>query len=232
MTPEEVETWLWDARTACVTNLNLRDRWWPTTGSKRMGEASAWGVAFFLRAAGARIQHAANLHAAVCNQGELGRRSTMVKSLWVGRGGKHWPHEMLVDFSVNDWDSGSPVKITGESEVGPHHGTGTSLTTDDDYSWDFFKLLVVPSPVRLFFARVGATDRGTGPRRIAELTATLTSLVGTYGGAYLRPGDELGAVIVPTAKADAALTTVLWRDGDELRHRPAAVLPPLWKGRR
>jgi hypothetical protein len=50
-------------------------------------------------------------------------------------------------------------RISGESEVCPTHGVGDSVTTADDYSWDFFKLLAVRSPTRLFVARVGTSHR-------------------------------------------------------------------------
>lgn len=228
MTPTEIEAWLWEARAETTRAVDGGDTWWPRT----QGQASGWAAAFFVKAARARIPTSRGLSLCMTGQGEDSHRRKIIAPLWATEGGKHWAHEILVDLSVYDWSSGSPILFTAESEVGPNHGVLNSLTTDDDYSWDFFKLLVVPSPIRLFFARVGAPKVGTAPVRIGTLTKTLSDLVALYSKAFLRAGDELGAVIIPAAKADAqsGQTTILWWEKEGLHSAKALEVPRMWKG--
>ncbi|RYZ45981.1 MAG: hypothetical protein EOO72_02980 [Myxococcaceae bacterium] len=89
--------------------------------------------------------------------------------------------------------------------------------TSDDYSWDFYKLLLIPSQTRLFAARVGSC-RGVDFRTRRELlTKRLENLIDQYGAAFLRPSDELGAVIIPSAKRDIEKTRILWTDRGRLK---------------
>jgi hypothetical protein len=131
---------------------------------------------------------------------------------------------VLVDFSVHNWEASSPIQLTGESESGPYHGTGDSLESNkDDYSWDFYKLLVMPSTTRLFFARVGRTKGSAIPERIEALVTTLQGLIDWYAPALLRPHDELGVVLVPSRRAFVSETRVLWLDRGRLKVRHATV---------
>ena len=63
--------------------------------------------------------------------------------------------------------------------------------------------------------------------RRRRLMRCLEDLVDQYGAAFLRPHDELGAVIIPTAKRDIALTTILWTDRGRLRSH---VISPMSLG--
>ena len=226
MKPDEIERWLWEGREATISTLELGNFWWPD-GTQPQRSASAWALAFFLKAAKDRLSRFRGAHATVCPKGKDNHYRQILDALWTPFKGEHWPHEMLVDFSVLDWRLRSPILLTAESEVAPRHGVKDSITRDDDYSWDFFKLLVIPSPRRLFFARVGAIERGSGRARLEELVATLKRLVKHYGEAFLRERDELGAVIVSGAKADAACTKILWLEAGKLESRLATKLPPL-----
>lgn len=216
----EIETWLTKARQTTVNHLGFTHDWWPTTNKNGQARASAWSLGFFLHAALSRCVGAELL--AACSAGaskEMNEK--MVQALWTNSPSrKHQSSQVVLDFSVHNPESSSPVQLTGESETYPTHGVGQSLTTADGYAWDFYKLLLVPSTSRVYFARVGANGGQSGGERCRALAASLASLVDWYGPVMLRPHDELGGVILPAAKKNHDETVIFWLDRGKLRSAP------------
>jgi hypothetical protein len=112
---------------------------------------------------------------------------------------------VLVDFNIAAYDSpGNPTVLTAESEMFAWHGAGPMMGNRnsrhrrriDDYTWDFYKLLLVPSPYRVFIARLGAADGDSELGRIAELRESLGSVMEWYGRDLLG-GAELAAILLP-----------------------------------
>jgi hypothetical protein len=225
MNKGELEKWLTTARKSTIEQLDLDPNWWPMTRGSEQANASAWAMAFFIHAALDRCS--GKSLAAACSAGDKKEQNEKIlKALWTsGSARTHEKEQVLVDFSVHNWNASSPVQLTGESETYASHGVGDSLTSADDYSWDFYKLLVVPSATRLFFARVGGAGGEGAVDRCSKLAMTLVQLVDWYGTALLRPHDELGAVIVPSSKRAHAETIVLWSDRGRLRQERIAVSP-------
>jgi hypothetical protein len=96
------------------------------------------------------------------------------------------------------------VHLTAESEMHVEHAAGWL----GDFAWDFYKLLVVPSPLRLFFCRVLPADK---PRKrkdyeygMDRLKRTIQEMVERYRGRYLRDEDEVVVVMLSDAAPDAA----------------------------
>ncbi len=213
----EIEEWLISSRQVVGQQQGLPDEWWPTTNADGQARASAWALAFFVQ--GALDTCSAPTLEMACSAGAskpLNRR--VIDDMWIdGTARTHVESQVLVDFSVHNWEASSPVQVTGESETYASHGVGDSLSTSDDYSWDFYKLLVIPSATRLFFARVGGHGGESSEDRCQQLAATLVGLVDWYGPALLRPHDELGVAIVPSAKKNRTEAIALWLDRGRLR---------------
>jgi hypothetical protein len=223
MTPEEVESWFWSAREKLKSAQKLEPAWWPNTTDKGNAGVTPLGYLFFLGAAASRCSGRQLTVAAEAPDGSV--QKAVIDKEWLSPGTRdHSPSEVLVDFSVHNWAASSPIQLTGESEGGPYHGTGDSLESrTDDYSWDFYKLLVMPSTTRLFFARVGRTKGSAIPDRIQALVTTLQGLVDWYAPALLRPHDELGVVLLPSRRSFASETRILWLDRGRLKVRNATV---------
>jgi hypothetical protein len=200
------------------------DEWWPALAKNGQGRATTWAWAIILRAAqarcfGPRMMFSAPFH----GPKHVPHRQQLLDKVWPSRKRlAHSPYEVMLDFSIHNWDAGRPVLLTAESEMYAEGGTGDSLEGEDDYSWDFYKLLLVASPVRLFIARVGERwitqtrlQRGTVRRN--QLVKSLSNIVSWGGASTLQPGDELGVVILPEAPAEWRDLRVLWLDHGQLR---------------
>lgn len=232
----EIEEWLWASRQLVLSTLRFGAGWWPmtnTTGAPdRQAQASAWALAFFLSAASSRCSGkalTAACHTRTTSETLSAYRSALMGA-WLAKetAFTHSKHEVLVDFSVHNWNAANPVQLTGESEMYPSHGVGDQLTAGvDDYSWDFYKLLVVPSVTRLFVARVAGHGGKSASERAAALADTLVGLVDHYGPALLRHHDELGAVVLPAGKKSIGDTRILWLDRGRLRCDVAKSPPAL-----
>jgi hypothetical protein len=216
MNRTEIEDRLWTSRERMIATLGLAADWWPNTTAQGNDACTPFAMSFFIdfaldRCVGQKLTLAAN-------SGErLDPRQRTIEALWNNAAREHSTNEVLVDFSVHNWDAASPIQLTGESEMHPYHGVGDSLTTADDYSWDFYKLLVVPSATRLFCARVGRSAGRGATDRINDLLSTLQGLIDLYGPALLRPNDELGGVLLPSRRSLAPETRVFWLDRGRLR---------------
>jgi hypothetical protein len=98
--------------------------------------------------------------------------------------------EYMLDVSVwrNDIDPYEPL-ITGESEAFKDHDITESSSSDNsDYLWDLYKLLHVPSPLRLFFAR-------TTEKKCPILQERISHIVTCYAKYYF-DGDRLFSLVL------------------------------------
>jgi len=182
--------------------------WWPET----QAHATSWVWAIIVQAAleldpenDLPLLLSAPFHG---ENEDLRFRTDMIEDLWKKNSTReHEACEVLLDFSVHNWDSPFPILMTSESETFAQHGAGASISNIDGYSWDFYKLLVVPSPKRLFFARVGTIRKEKGVERRDSLCKTLKTILEDwgYGKAFLREGDELGIIIIPELASE-------WKD--------------------
>ncbi len=203
-----------------------RDSWWPNEMGDQ-SKATLWALATFVTAAKARCV-GADLVAA-CGMGD-GASAKKKQALLSEHWESHTVHEkrgvqnteILVDFSVHYPEAASPIQFTGESEMFMRHGVGDRMTTEDDYSWDFYKLLVVPSATRLFMARVGTLDGVSDVQRCGDLARSLRTIVDRFAVTYLRPHDEIGAFIFPSGKRIYQESWVAWSDRGRLRLEKAS----------
>jgi hypothetical protein len=223
MTKDEVEGWVHAGYATATAALSLGASWWPTTTGDNQSKATAWATATFLHA-GLELCFARELITA-CPVGINEATKKVVDAIWTTDSSRtHQPEQVLLDFTIRNPEATSPLQVTGESEMGPSHGVGTSTRGSDGYSWDFYKLLLVPSPTRLFAARVAA-DGASAVDRTRTLAASLRGLIDWYGPAMLRPNDEVGGFIIPATKADAAETLVLWTERGRFRFEKITKSP-------
>jgi hypothetical protein len=114
------------------------------------------------------------------------------------------PFECMVDIYCcsGDKDPYTPL-ITMECEgfAGYSCEVSRSATPDDcDYLWDLFKLLQVPSPLRIFFALCAE-------KKTEELQRCIDKYVNTYQG-LRSPKDEVYAVVFPWVKLEGKTITI------------------------
>jgi len=92
--------------------------------------------------------------------------------------------------------------ITAESEGYSGHGIEhTSTSENNDYLWGLFKLLQVPSQVRLFVARISRMEKCN---RLQERVAWLINCYPRL----LREGDRIFSLVLPTALRDCGNISV------------------------
>jgi hypothetical protein len=206
---------------------NLRT-WWPPRGINGQSAATTWGWATVLHAAQARFSgRALTFHATFHGRKHRALRRSLVQRLWLDGGRRsHAEFEVLVDLSVHEPGAHAQGPLlTAECEASAQHGSGRNMMGDDGYAWDFYKLLQVASPLRLFVARVGALEGSPGRERRDEVVESLATLVRACRGALLKPSDELGAVILPeqgTGEGWRDLRLLTLRDGTLVQARPWA----------
>jgi hypothetical protein len=85
--------------------------------------------------------------------------------------------------------------ITAESEAFADNIKKSSTSENSDYLWDFYKLLQVPSRVRLFVARIRTQ------RKFEILKDRINWLIRCYQN-NLREGDRVFSLVLPTARRD------------------------------
>lgn len=112
--------------------------------------------------------------------------------------------EYMVDFSVwnNDTAPGEHIEFTMESECFAAHGVEDSASLQDGYSYDFYKVLLVPSPRRLFVARVNDVHGAHRRDVLLQSLTTLTRDAARLG--YLRQGDQLAVVLLAASSGRRA----------------------------
>ena len=208
-TPAALERALRQARADAAAAYGAApERWWPAPGQSGQGQATTWAWASVLRLANdlpALVKGKMMLSANRGKEYHFNARKALLDSLWTADGHQHSPYEVLVDFNIAAYDSpGNPTILTAESEMFAWHGAGPMMGGPnlrhpdriDDYTWDFYKLLLVPSPFRLLMARVGAADGDSETGRLTELRESLGSVMEWYGRDLLG-GAELAAILLP-----------------------------------
>ena len=133
----------------------------------------------------------------------------------------HSPVENMLDLTVLPDprpDAASTDRhcaiLTMESETSPGQGVhrGDSRTKHS-YGWDFFKLLWVQCPNRLFFAQVGNSGDDKAIDRIDALKKTLQMMVDDYPRAMV-DGDVLVAILLPKEGTDWKYASCrIWQGG-------------------
>jgi hypothetical protein len=107
---------------------------------------------------------------------------------------QHRREESMLDVAVYRGisDPYSPL-ATAESEASSNHEIRESSGSEaSGYLWDLFKLLQVPSPLRLFVTRTSRLERcRTLERRVRDL-------IGCYSD-YFRDDDRIFSIVLPTA---------------------------------
>lgn len=190
-----LERWLANGYKAAKPEPTLSPKGvWPK--EKSQAEFTSWAVAFFLEAtkelcAGSSL----NLQTAVGAKSQPAI-TTAIKS---GVVRKRVPRQSLLDFSVINEKASEQIQLTAESECDTQQPVHRELSGSSEYAWDFYKLLVVPSPYRLFFACVGTGKVNGGPiasDRRRELLVSLRSLYESHSAAFMRPTDQLGGFII------------------------------------
>jgi hypothetical protein len=114
------------------------------------------------------------------------------------------PYECMVDIycGVGGNDPYVPL-ITMESEgCAAYSGeVGKSATSDDcDYLWDLFKLLQVPSPLRIFLALCAE-------KKMEELQGLIESHVKAYRG-LRKSKDVVYAIVIPWIELKGKTVTI------------------------
>lgn len=199
MHANEVLNWLQQGYSDAARVLGEdTEAWWPGSQS----EATTWIWATILRAARVLVDYRAPTMFCASLHGEAQRfeRSRLVEE-WQAEGANRsfYDGHDLLDFSFKHYTVARPNCFAAESEMAPVHGVGGSLDRADDYSWDFFKLLQVVVPNRLFFARVGrGWDGVAGDQRRPILIEKLKSICSKYAGQFLLEGDSVGIVVLPS----------------------------------
>lgn len=214
----DIRRWTKRGYTAARRAYGLAEsQFWPK-GRKGQKYATTWAWGIFLSAvtdgnnqflpANGTHMFAASMGDKHCNN-KLG----VTASLWNGPGVAVPPNvtretdyrETMLDLTVQDWGAPSPFLATCESEMCATWGVGDDIDGVNDYSWDFFKLLAVPSPFRLFIGRVGPDGGIAGEERRDALVHSLKAVHDRYP--VLRGGGEMAAVLL--TDRDAANE---WRD--------------------
>lgn len=99
--------------------------------------------------------------------------------------------------------------LTFESEMSAVAGVQDNISRrTDDYAWDYFKLIWVPSPRRLFVARVGAAAGVEERDRIDRLTKSLDTITRWYKIAF-SSADQLVVVVLAAAEPSASVVKVV-----------------------
>ncbi len=85
--------------------------------------------------------------------------------------------------------------VTAESEAYADNIHRSSNSFDSGYLWDLYKLLQVPSRLRVFVARIAT------PGKCKILEDRIEWVIKCYGR-NLREGDRIFSLVLPTARRD------------------------------
>ena len=239
MTEDQVKDWVDRGYALTQQGYNLApDQFWPEMGRRGQGQATAWAWSVFLLATTSRLgdyqpgppNRTLDFGAPWGSVNHRAAKRHVLNHAWRNGGPanhhrRHTPHEVLVDLTVHDWYNPSPLLASAESEMCSTWGVGSSISGDDDYSWDFYKLLLVPSPFRLFFCRVGAFEDETGEARRDQLIESLYEIFDLYRG-LVRDEDEVGAVVLAEDWRDDEWRDSRWVVFSPQGHRSGLLWPP------
>lgn len=202
-----IERLLREAHADCAARYGrVGAAWWPRRGLVGQGQATSWCWALVIRIGMWLDDGQAPLDLAVPWHGLTHQpfRRHLVDQLWRNPRRTHSACEVLVDYTITNYATrGNPLVLSAESEMYAGHGCGPGMGDAnggrvDDYTWDFYKLLLVKSPRRLFVARVGAVGAGKdedGASRVAALRRSLDELMSWYGSGLVGE-DELVIVLM------------------------------------
>lgn len=110
---------------------------------------------------------------------------------------KAWDQDPVVDIAVYQ-GSQDPYRtlFTAESEAYTEHDVGAAASPRTSaYLWSLFRLLQIPSPCRLYIARVRSLAH------CRDLEARIAHLITSYAG-NLDQGDRVFSIVLPTAGRD------------------------------
>jgi hypothetical protein len=118
---------------------------------------------------------------------------------------QHVNEESMIDVSVyRGYSDPYEPMATAESEAHPAHWINEDSSSEtSNYLWDLYKLLQVPSPLRLFFALVSRLEKC----RILE--RRVEHLVRCYSE-YYRKGDRIFSMVLPAASKDFEIRCFGW----------------------
>jgi hypothetical protein len=208
MDAEELRRWMDRGCGAAAEGYGKNpDEFWPQPERWGQGMGTTWAIAAVAAAATDRgpalgwPERELELGVRSGKHWHVNARRHVVDRLWkesAPAGKRRWtPQETLVDITVHDWAAPQPLQIAAESEMCADWDVGDSIDGGDDYSWDFYKLLLVQAPLKLFFARVGprrAAAAGSGRERRDALVRSLVSVYDSYP--RLSRNVELAAVVL------------------------------------
>lgn len=213
---DEIESWLVESLKSTVECFKFPTDWWPgdcrpddptQTDAKQprtaQSDATAWAISFFLEAAES-IREKDNV-IIYCSDGKSQKNREAFGGFYNYVGEK----QVMLDFVAGCISEPQPILITGESEM------TDSQSVDDfcvggGYLWDFFKLLVVPSPVRLFVARVAGSSTATATARMQLLAQNMMEMRTRYAGSLSLHSARFAVVIIPSNVAILDETLILW----------------------
>jgi hypothetical protein len=196
MNQVDVETWLSHGYHA-TRPATCSAGFWPA--EKSQGQWTEWANAFFI--------HGTNhLCGGTSLQIRLSPRVAMSPTL---RGLTTFPlvqRQSIVDYSVINVGASEPIQLTAESECDTQQPVDDGCG-ENSYGWDFYKLLVVPSPRRLFFCCIGGGGRDdtlglSASDRRQKAISSLRSLYEQHSSAFVRATDEIAGVIIAPSKKE------------------------------
>jgi len=211
-----VESALIESRRHTIATLGLKPKWWPTSSGKKQAQGAAWSTAFFLKVATDLLPSAPPKQILACSAGSKKPLTRLiVQSLWTGPERDHVSEQISVDFAIQDWSKPKPLLMTAESELFPSYSHALEILPTNGYAWDFMKLLLMPSPLRLFFARVAASPPLGVEDRCDAVAESLVKLFSKHRE-LLDGNDRVGCVVVPASRKAHLASNILWREGDSL----------------
>ena len=222
MTPQNLRRWSDSGWKAAGTLLHNSNTWWP----QGQAEASIWALCTFVAMSGdIATLVGGDLHLATGMAGSK-LEKTYRRARGTEAGGATPPipglpdtvvvgeQEILVDLSLHRWSKTEmSVLAVGESEMSANWRVLRADRAVDDYAWDFWKLLLISAPIRLFMARVGGTQKygdegptptvpmSRGERRRSRLLEALKEVASQQRSGNARVGS-VGVVLLPTAAAE------------------------------
>lgn len=233
VTNRQARGWLRKARSAAARACGSANdpNWWPKSQGVRT--ALSWAVALeWTRCAG--LGHARSpIWISSCRGKEWETKEKLLQdaryNVSVPSESKHLPYapngarrfdarQYLVDFSV--WPHGSrttqtDVHLMMESEMCADYPVGDEVIPNNGYAYDFYKLIWLPSPRRLFVCTVrDEANRQTLIQSLAKIT--------TDSIKYLRT-DDLLVYVLPTRSCEAALSKICVWDHENGRFNESSL---------
>jgi hypothetical protein len=189
-------------------------QWWP---GQREATVVAWGIAmqwaFVNKGLGTRD---AKVWVSASGGAEWAQKCDVLKRYRVDppdedrgystnelRGKRFSRREYLLDFTI--WPSDltpRDLELTMESECYDSFEVETEIEFENGYAYDYYKLMLVPSPRRVFVCRVNSRREDRDARR-ARLLESLTAITrDALETGILNARDELSVLILAAAPGE------------------------------